>query len=74
MDASVEAIKGDIVINVKKFLVEQVDNEISVSRSQNFIYTISDTVGEGHGSKRGKAVINLILDGTFKVSDPNKGK
>ena len=41
---------------------------------QNFIYVFSDTVGEGHGSNRDKAVINIISGGTFKVSDPNQGK
>ena len=41
---------------------------------QNFIYVFSDTVGEGHGSNRGKAVINIISGGTLKVSDPNQGK
>ena len=40
---------------------------------QNFIYLFSDTVGEGHGSNRGKAVMNIISSGTFKVSDPNQG-
>ena len=34
----------------------------------------SDTVCEVHGSNRDKAVINIISGGTFKVSDPNKGK
>ena len=46
MDASVEAVDGDIVLKFKKFLVEEVENETSVSGTQNFIYTISDTVGE----------------------------
>ena len=40
---------------------------------QNFS-VFSGTVGEVHGSNRGKAVINIILGGTFKVSDPNQGK
>ena len=57
MDASVEAVSCDIVLKFKKFLVEEGENYISVS--QNFIYAFSDTVGEGHGSKRGKSVIEL---------------
>ena len=41
---------------------------------QNFIHVFSGTVGEVHGSKRGKAVINIISGGTFKFSDHNQGK
>ena len=48
--------------------------DIIVNNSQNFIYAFSDTVGEGRGSNRGKAVINLSLGGTSKASDTNKDK
>ena len=48
MDASVEAIDGDIVLKFKKFLLEQGQgvNDIIVDGPQNFIYELSDTVGE----------------------------
>ena len=59
MDASAEAVDGDILLKFKKFLVEEGENEISVSGPQNFIFVFVDTVGEGHGSNRGKAVIGL---------------
>ena len=59
MYASVEAVDGDIVIKFKKFLVEEGENEISFSGPQNFIYTFSDNFGEGHGSNRVKAGIDL---------------
>ena len=52
MDASVDALDGDILLKFKNFLVEEGENEISVSK--NFIYTFDDTVGEGHVSKRDK--------------------
>ena len=45
MDASVEAVYGDIVLKFKKFPVEEGENEISVS--QNFIYAFYYTVGKG---------------------------
>ena len=45
MDASVEAVYGDIVLKLKTFVVEEGENGISVS--QNFVYAFSDTVGEG---------------------------
>ena len=54
MHASVEAVDGDIVLKFKKSLVEEGENEISVSGPQNFIYAFADTVGEGHGSNRAK--------------------
>ena len=41
---------------------------------QNFIYLFSDTVGEGHGSNRGKYFINIRSGVTYKVSDTNQGK
>ena len=59
MDASVEAVDGDIVLKYKKFLVKEGENGISVS--QNFIYAFADTVGERHGSNMGKAVIGLSI-------------
>jgi len=74
MDASVESVDGDIVLKFKKFLVEEGENDIIVDGPQNFIYAYADTVGEGHGSNRGKAVINLLSGGTSKVSDPDQGK
>ena len=45
-----------------------------VDGPQNFIYAFSDTVGEGHGSNKGKDVINLRSVGSSKVSDANQGK
>ena len=76
MDASVEAIDGDIVLKFKKFLLEQGQgvNDIIVDGPQNFIYAFSDIVGEGQGSNRGKYVINISLDGRSKFSDPNQFK
>ena len=59
MDASVEAVDGDIVLELKKFLVKDGENEISVGGPQNFICAFADTVGEGRGSNRGEAVIDL---------------
>ena len=46
MDASIEAIDGDIVLKFKKFLVEEGGNYIIVDGPQNFIYEFYDTVGE----------------------------
>ena len=74
MDASVEAVDGDIVLKFKKLLVEEGGKDMIFDAPQNFIYIFSDTIGEGHGSTRGKAVINLFLGGMFKVYDPNQGK
>ena len=45
MSAYVETVNGDIVLKFNKLLVEEGENEISVS--QNFLYVFSDTVGEG---------------------------
>ena len=59
MDAYVEAVDGVIVLKSKKLLVEEGDNEFSISGPQKFMYKLSDTVGEGHGSNRGKSVIDL---------------
>ena len=67
MNISVEAVDGDIVLKFKKFLVEEVENETSVSVTQKFIYAFSDTVGEGHGPSRDKSVIDLST-GEAKVS------
>ena len=50
MDASVDTVDGDIVLNFKKFLVEEGGDEISICGPQNFIYLFADTVDEGHGS------------------------
>ena len=47
MDTSIEAVDCDIVLKFKKFLVEEEENEISVSGPQNFIYAFVDTVGGG---------------------------
>ena len=44
MDASADSIYGDIVLRFKKFLVEEGENEISVS--QKSIYAFADTAGE----------------------------
>ena len=74
MDFSVEALDGGIVINFKKFLIEEGQNYSIVDGPQNFIYAFSDSVGEVHGSNRGKYVINISLGGSSKVSDPNQGK
>ena len=74
MDASVEAVDGDIVLKFKKFLVEEGVNEIIVDGPQNFIYEFSDAFGEVHVSNRAKSMINLIPGRTSKVSDPNQGK
>ena len=62
MDASVEALDGDIVLKFNKLLVEEGRNEISASVPQNFIYAFSDTVGEGHGSNRGNQLLILAQD------------
>ena len=74
MDASVEAVDGNIVLNFKKILVEEGGNDSIVDGPHNFIYTFSDTVGEGHGSNRGKSVLYIISVGTSKVSYTNQGK
>ena len=57
MDASIEAVDCDILLKFKKFLVEEGENEISVS--QSLIYSLSDTFGEWNGSNRVKAVIEI---------------
>ena len=67
MDSYVEALYGDIVLKFKRLLVEEEDNEISVSGPQTFTYAFSDTVGEGHGSNRGKSVIDIS---TGQVPEP----
>ena len=59
MDASIEAVDSDIVSKFKKFLVEEEENEISVSGNHNSIYAFVESVDEGHGSNRGKEVIGL---------------
>ena len=59
MNSSVEAVDGDTVLKFQKFLVEEADNEISISVTQNFIYVFSDTVGEVDGSNRGKSAIEI---------------
>ena len=64
MDASVEAVDGDMILRFKNFLLEEGDNEISIS--QNFIYAFTDTVSEGNVSNRGNTVIDLIT-GEVKV-------
>ena len=74
MDVSVEAVDSDIVLKLKKFLVEEGGNDNIVDGPQNFIYAFADTVGEGYGSDRGKSTINISLIGSSKVYDPNQGK
>ena len=71
--SSIEVVYGDIVLKLKKVLVEEEWNDIIFDSNQNFIYARADTVGEGHGSNKGKSVINLSLGVTFKVYDPNQG-
>ena len=61
------------MLKLKKFLLEEGGGEIIAGGTQNFIYAFSGTVGEGHGSNRGKAVINIISGGISKVYDPNQG-
>ena len=56
MDASAEAVYGDIVLKFKNFLVEEGYNEISVI--QNFIYSFSETVG---GISMMYLILTLIL-------------
>ena len=73
MDASVEAIDGDIVLKFKKFLVEEGGNGIIFDGPHKFIYEFADNVGEGNGSNRVKAIINISLGGSSKVSDTNQG-
>ena len=70
MKPSVEAVDGDTVLKFQKFLVEEADNEISISVTQNFIYAFSDTVGEVHGSNRGKTAIYLTT-GEVQVRPEN---
>ena len=72
VDASFDAVDGDIVLNFKKFLVEEGGNDIIIDGPQNFIYSFSDTVGEGHGLNRGKAVINVRSGRRSKFSDTNQ--
>ena len=59
MNASLEAVDGDIVLKFKKFLVEEGENKISVNVPQKFTYAFVDTFGEEHGSNRDKALIEL---------------
>ena len=74
MNAYVEAVYGKIVLKLKKFLVQEGGNKIIVDGTQNFFYIFYDTVGEGHGSNRGKSDINISPGGTSKFSYPNQGK
>ena len=67
MDASVKALDGEILLKLKKFVLEEGGNEISVS--QNFIHAFSDTIGDGHGAKKCKTVIGLS---TGEVSAPSE--
>ena len=71
-DDSVEAVDGDIVLKFNNFLVEEGENDIIVEVPQNFVYAFSDTVGEVHGSNRGKYVINISSGGTSKIIIPMK--
>ena len=72
MNASIEDINLDIVLNFKKILVEEGGNEIIVDSPQNFIYELAETVGGGHVSNKDKNVTNFILGGNSKVSDTNQ--
>ena len=72
MDSSVESVDVDIVLKFNKFLVEEGVNDIIVDGPQNFIYELSDTVGEWHVSNRVKAFIDIIYGGTSQVSDTNQ--
>ena len=74
MDASFEAVDGDIVLKLNNFPGDDRGNDIIVDGPQNFIYVFSCTLGEGHRSNRGKHVINLSSGGSSKCSDPNQGK
>ena len=74
MDASFEAVDGDIVLKLNNFPGDDRGNDIIVDGPQNFIYVFSCTLGEGHRSNRGKHVINLSSGGSFKVPDPYQGK
>ena len=65
MDTSIEVEDGEKVLKFKNFLVEEVENEISVS--QNFIYEFSVHVGEGYSLERSKSVIALIIG---EIPDP----
>ena len=49
MDASVQAVYGEIVLKFKKFLVEEGGNDNILYVPQNFINKCSGIVGEGHG-------------------------
>ena len=44
MDDSVEAVDGEIVPKLKRFLLEEGENEIIVIGPQNFIYAFSKTI------------------------------
>ena len=59
MDASFEDVNGDILIKFKNLLVEDEENEISVSGPQKFIYAFDNSVSEGYGPDSGKLVIDL---------------
>ena len=72
MDASIDAKDCDIALKLKKFIIEERWNDIIVDGPQNYIYTFTDTFGEGGGSHMGKDDINLILGATYKVFDPIK--
>ena len=74
MYASIDSIYVDIVLNLNKFQVEEGEKDIIVDGPQNFIYAFYDTVGKGHDSNRGNAVINIISGGIYKFSDTNQGK
>ena len=52
MEAYVEAVDGDTLLKFNKCLLEEVDNKISISGPQNFIYAFYDTVGDAHGLNR----------------------
>ena len=69
MGAYVDAVDGDIVLKFKNFLLEEEENEISVSGTHKFTNAVSDTVGEGHGSNRGKEVNDLSTGDVLTPSE-----
>ena len=57
METSVEDVDGNIWLKLNKWLVNEGENEISVSGTKKFIYAFYDTDVEENGSKRVKEVI-----------------
>ena len=59
MNASIEAVDGDIVLKLNNFLLEEGGGYIIANGPQNFIYAFSYTYGEGHGSNRENILLLL---------------